>query len=142
MYHIVYTSSVVGANSEEELKGILLKSRAKNTDYHITGMLLLSGNQWMQVLEGKQKDVVAVFSAIERDPRHTNVCKLADGQIAQRVFSEWSMGFSTASPEEFERLLGYFNPSNANSLAEKVTQPRDEVFGLLKEFCLERGALF
>jgi len=142
MHHIVYTSSVVGTASEGELKDILLKSRTKNAEHHITGMLLLSGNQWMQVLEGNQEDVAAIFGAIERDPRHTNVCKLADGQIAQRVFSEWSMGFATASPDEFERLIGYFNPSGADFLVETAAQPKDEVFGLLKEFCLEREELF
>jgi hypothetical protein len=141
MYHIVYTSSVVGATSEDDLKEILFKSRAKNARHLITGMLLLSGNQWMQVLEGNQEDVATIFNAIARDPRHTNVCKLADGYIKQRAFSEWSMGFTTASSEEYERLVGYFNPNSSDFLAKGVVQPKDEVFSLLKEFCLEREEL-
>jgi len=97
---------------------------------------------WMQVLEGSHEDVAAMFQKIERDPRHTNVCKLADGPVTQRAFADWSMGFTPASPENFERVLGYFNLGQADFLASQSSQPTDEVFELLKEFCLEQEELF
>jgi len=141
MYHIVYMSVVVGAMDHQDLKNILVQSRANNTRRQITGMLLLSGDNWMQVLEGEQEEVSMMFDIIERDPRHTNVYKLSDGPTAQRSFPDWSMGFTTTSLENFERLVGYFNPAQADFLAPSAVPPKDEVVELLKEFCLEREEL-
>ncbi|HEX8425540.1 hypothetical protein [Hymenobacter sp.] len=47
------------------------------------------------------------------------------------------MGFTTASPEDFERLLGRFNPSDPTFPAASSTQPENKVLDLLKEFCLQ-----
>lgn len=142
MHHIVYMSTSVGVTDEFALKQILTQSRAKNKAYRITGVLLLSGDKWMQVLEGTRAEVTAMFQTIERDPRHSNVCKLADGPIPRRAFAEWSMGFTPASPEGFERVLGYFNPSQTDFPVLHPTQPTDEVFELLKDFCTEQKELF
>ncbi|MBC8083095.1 MAG: BLUF domain-containing protein [Hymenobacter sp.] len=138
MYHIVYLSSVVGVMVERELKELLLKSRANNTRRRITGMLLCSGGNMMQVLEGDQEEVTALYRIIEGDLRHTRIVKLSDGQIPRRTFPDWSMGFTTASPEDFERLMGYFNPQQADFLAVHPAQPSDEVIELLREFCVGR----
>jgi hypothetical protein len=142
MHHIVYMSFAVGMTDEQSLKKILAHARAKNKERHITGVLLLSGTQWMQVLEGNREEVMAMFQTIERDPRHTRVCKLADGPIKQRAFADWSMGFSTTTPEDFEQLLGYFNPERGDFPVPHPNQPADAVFELLKEFCQEQEVLF
>lgn len=113
MHHVVYLSSSVGATDEYALKQILTRSRVKKRERHITGVLVLSGDKWMQVLEGNHEEVAAMFQTIEQDPRHSNVCKLADGPITHRAFADWSRGFIPASPEDFERVVGYFNPSQA-----------------------------
>ncbi len=138
MHHIVYLSSVAGQLDEQELKTILLKSRAKNTKRGITGMLLFCGDSIMQVLEGEQAEVTALYQQIEQDFRHTRVFKLSDGKISQRAFPDWSMGFTTTTPEEFERLVGYFNPRDPKFKALSSTQIENEVLDLMKEFSMEK----
>ncbi|WP_257573009.1 BLUF domain-containing protein [Hymenobacter telluris] len=138
----MYMSSSVGVTDEYALKQILTRSRAKNEEHHITGMLVLSGDKWMQVLEGTREQVAAMFQTIKQDPRHSNVCKLADGPITQRAFADWSMGFTPASPGEFERIVGYFNPSQTGLPAPYLSQPANEVFELLKEFSAGQKDLF
>lgn len=142
MYHIVYLSSVVGSFDEQQLKTILLKSRVKNTSRGITGMLLFSDDNIMQVLEGEQHEVAELYQVIERDFRHTRVIKLSDGKIAQRTFPDWSMGFTTAAPQDFERLLGYFNPDAASFPASSSIPAENEVLDLLKEFCHKQESSF
>lgn len=141
LHHIMYMSNVVGMMSEDDLKQILVKSRTNNTQRHITGMLVLSGDNWMQILEGEQATITAMFRRIQADPRHVNVYKLADGAVRQRSFPDWSMGFTTASPEKFERLVGYFNPAATEFAHADLTQADEEVLSLLKEFSLEREEL-
>jgi hypothetical protein len=135
-------SSSVGVTDEYALKQILTRSRVKNQEHHITGVLVLSADKWMQVLEGTHEEVTAMFHTIEQDPRHSNVCKLADGPITHRAFADWSMGFTPASPEDFERVLGYFDISQAGLPVPNTNQPTDEVFELLKEFCLKQKEIF
>ena len=142
MHHIVYVSSTVGVTDEHVLKQILTQSRTNNKVHHITGVLLLSEDKWMQVLEGNREEVATMFRTIEQDPRHTNVCKLSDGPIAGRSFADWSMGFTTALPEELERMLGQFAPGQPDFPVGQCHQPATDIFDLLKEFCREREVLF
>lgn len=138
MHHIVYLSSVAGHLNEQELRAILLKSREKNTRRGITGMLLLCNDNIMQVLEGEQDEITALYQLIERDFRHTRIFKLADGKITERAFPDWSMGFTTASPQEFNRLIGYFNPQDPDFVASYAAQGENEILDLVKEFCMEK----
>ena len=43
-----------------------------------------------------------------------NVIKLADKQISQRSFQQWSMGFQVVSAEVFAELAGYVDPVQMN----------------------------
>jgi hypothetical protein len=79
---------MAGHLDEQSLKSILLKSRAKNTRRGIMGMLVFCGDNIIQVLEGDQEDVTALYQLIEQDIRHTRIFKLSDGKIAQRTFPD------------------------------------------------------
>jgi len=102
---------------EAELQALLAQSRAWNSAHGLTGLLLYCHGSIMQVLEGTEEEVGYIFNRIARDYRHTNVVKLADGPVADRSFSEWSMGFKTLHPEDFTRLSGYVNPKAQACLA-------------------------
>lgn len=52
------------------------------------GMLVFCGDNIIQVLEGDQEDVTALYQLIEQDIRHTRIFKLSDGKIAQRTFPD------------------------------------------------------
>ncbi|WP_019949502.1 BLUF domain-containing protein [Hymenobacter aerophilus] len=112
MHHIVYSSQVVGELSESLLREMLLKFREKNHQADITGILLYCDGQVLQVLEGERTAVEQLYGRIERDRRHRDVVKLADGPVSWREFPEWSMAFAVASPAAFAALSGYCDPNN------------------------------
>jgi len=102
---------------EKELQALLTQARAWNTDHNLTGVLLYSNGEIMQVLEGTEEEVDYIFNRIAQDPRHRNVTKLADGEIQQRNFSQWSMGFKAVEPADFAHLTGYLNVNNEDYLS-------------------------
>jgi hypothetical protein len=98
MYRLVYSSRETQPFSSDELKALLLKSRLRNRELGITGMLIYDGGAFLQALEGDQSAVAATFARIERDPRHCDVAVLfRDSTAAERQFGQWSMGYADAS---------------------------------------------
>jgi hypothetical protein len=119
---------------DKALEALLTQSREWNTQHQLTGVLLYSEDNIMQVLEGPKDEVFYIFEKIARDARHRNVTKLADGSIQQRHFSQWSMGFKAVAPDEFNHLAGYLNISQANFLPPSPADNDSSLHSLLTSF--------
>ena len=111
MHHIVYMSRVTTPPSPAELVALLIQARHNNEQAGVTGMLVYSDLQFMQVLEGEQQAVTQIYERIVQDPRHGSVFKLADKAIAERLFITWSMAFRELTPGEFVQVTGYLSPA-------------------------------
>jgi hypothetical protein len=107
MFHLIYVSSAVKPFSPSELVDILARSHANNTGLGITGMLLYKDGNVMQVLEGDEQAVRSLYARIERDPRHRGLLTLTQGQIAERQFESWSMGFRDLQAADARATPGY-----------------------------------
>lgn len=77
--------------SNEELRDLVRQSAENNRARGITGLLLLSGGDFLQVLEGPSDAVNKLFNRIVRDPRHHDVSLIAFEQIGPFYFDEWDM---------------------------------------------------
>jgi hypothetical protein len=64
----------------DELADLFARARSNNERRNITGALLLSGQWFVQVLEGDEAVVRSLFATIQRDPRHDGV-ELHDSDI-------------------------------------------------------------
>ena len=93
MFYLTYVSWSTYLLPYEELVELLIKARARNEDKGITGMLIYKNETFIQVLEGERRTVVELFREIEKDPRHRNPVVVSAGEIEQRNFPDWSMGF-------------------------------------------------
>ncbi|RYU82425.1 BLUF domain-containing protein [Hymenobacter persicinus] len=137
LYHLVYQSTATTPFTEPELEALLRQSRAWNTAHDLTGVLLYSHGEIMQVLEGPEEEVTSIFRRIEQDYRHTGVVKLADGPIAQRNFSQWSMGFRAVNSREFEHLAGYQRPGQTEYFTSTADAGSDALHTVLATFVTE-----
>ena len=90
------------------LMGILETARIKNEKLGVTGMLLYKGGNFMQMLEGKKEDVLALFDTILLDRRHYGVVKISACEIEYRNFSNWSMGFKNMDDNEGLPDFGHY----------------------------------
>lgn len=132
MYHIVYLSSAVEKFSADDLLQILTISRRNNDRCGITGMLLYSDGNIIQVLEGEEKCVNETYERIEKDYRHRGIIQLINGAIPSRNFPTWSMGFKNISSEDFSSITGYTDPTDKGFL-NKAAEEQDAIT-LLKIF--------
>ncbi|QKG57691.1 BLUF domain-containing protein [Hymenobacter sp. BRD128] len=134
LHYLVYQSYATVPFGDLQLAKLLTQSRAFNASNGLTGLLLYSHGNIVQVLEGSKANVHAVFSRIVQDPRHTHIIKLADGAAPHRLFTQWSMGFRAMSPADFRHLTGYINPEQEDYLARSPGLPDTELHVLLTNF--------
>lgn len=73
LVQLIYVSSLVSLDMESELGKILESSVRHNLENGITGMLLYSGGNFIQVLEGDQDKVGETYERILADPRHISL---------------------------------------------------------------------
>jgi len=90
------------------LDGILQQSRHNNPKLGITGLLCVSDNLFIQVLEGGRDEVCELYNAIARDDRHEHVRILAYEEISERRFGGWTMGQVNIARLNPSLLLKYF----------------------------------
>src|ERR1700722_5491203 len=102
----IYASLAVPNFKEDELPLLLERARHFNALHSLTGMLLYIEGNFFQVLEGEAEAVDALYTGIMRDPRHTRVTLIIREPIAQRDFSEWTMGFSVVDRLDAGQLIG------------------------------------
>jgi hypothetical protein len=136
MHHIIYMSRGVAPMSEDELRTLLQQARQDNERYQITGALVYGDGQFMQVIEGEEKDLALLYAKLLNDPRHTNVVKLADKYIAARSFQDWSMAFRTVSDAAFAELAGYQTPEELNLQVPHLSAADALLLEMMKSFVL------
>ncbi|TSD67437.1 BLUF domain-containing protein [Inquilinus sp. KBS0705] len=112
MKNIVYLSTAVKLMSDADLIDILRVARAQNAENRISGVLLYSEGTFLQVLEGDDANVNAIYANIQKDKRHKNLITLLDEPISQKSFSDWSMGFSSPQQEKVNQLVGFLTSTD------------------------------
>ncbi|MFJ6677877.1 BLUF domain-containing protein [Microbacterium sp. NPDC091382] len=95
---IAYASRATEPFDHARLVKLLAESRANNERDGITGMLVYSDPDFIQILEGPDAAVRALLERIGRDPRHTDVRVLLEEQVSERKYSTWSMGYEPTTP--------------------------------------------
>jgi hypothetical protein len=92
LVRLLYASRARQPLGAETLDAIFDTSLEQNPRHGITGVLCHSDTIFLQALEGHRDAVSRLFLNIGRDPRHHDVVLLNYEEIAERVFSGWSMG--------------------------------------------------
>jgi hypothetical protein len=106
LIRVVYVCSTTVGINEHEILRLLKQARIANRKQDVSGMLLYIGGFFLQTLEGEPAMVDAVSGTIFRDKPRMRLTQMARESIAEREFSEWTMGFATVDPLEAGRLLG------------------------------------
>ena len=104
----LYASRAAAGTSAAILDDILVQSRRNNPANGITGMLCVSNNVFIQVLEGGRDEVCDLYHAIVRDTRHEQLRLLAYEEITERRFGGWTMGQVNLAKVNPSQLLKYF----------------------------------
>ncbi len=121
MLQLIYASAAVKPFTPQDLAALLAKARKKNSSMDISGMLLYHAGSFLQVLEGPEDAVTALFKVIEKDPRHTTVRVLFRDGVETGEFDEWAMGFVDTS-KSAKALEGYldYNTDTSSMLLDRT----------------------
>jgi hypothetical protein len=134
MHHLIYLSWATASFSDHQLQDLLLKARSRNTQLGVTGLLLYGNGCFVQIIEGEYATVHGLYEQIKGDARHRDVTAYADKAIAQRAFPEWAMAFHHPTPEQFDELVGYLEPTRVQLDAARLSLADIHLLDLLRSF--------
>lgn len=106
LIRMLYISSATSPMSDEDMLNMLEKCRVNNAARNITGMLLYCQDTFVQVLEGEDKDVDALYNCIKKDSRHSGINILERKVVDKRQFPDWSMGFKKITDADLSNVEG------------------------------------
>lgn len=115
-------SSTRRDRAPEPVDAILQTSRRNNLRDDITGVLIVSEQHFVQLLEGDRARVGWCFLRIVQDPRHEDVQIVSTNTVPYRLFPEWSMHLVETAAlrrKTLDRYLidGAFQPARMSQVA-------------------------
>lgn len=134
LIQIAYASSATKHFSKEELLELLTKSRRKNQENGITGLLLYKSGNILQILEGESDVIKRTLQRIELDTRHRGLLTIFKRNIEEREFPDWSMAFRNLNDPETDRLPGYNELLNLSFDPESLLEDSSQVEQLIGTF--------
>lgn len=124
LYEVLYISTLDNAVPFSEVAAITRHARTANQERQITGLLVFDGHRFCQQIEGQKKAVLALIEKIKQDARHNQVEVLHHGDIDQRRFHAFSMGYSVVEDVDtlaaIEQQYGQEAMASFMALAAKV----------------------
>jgi hypothetical protein len=134
MHHIIYLSWATTPFSDEQLRTLLQEARSHNMSIGVTGILVYGNGCFLQVLEGEEATICALYDHIKQDARHRDVTAYANKAITQRAFADWAMAFQAATPAQFVQLAGYLPPADVTLDASRLSLMDIHLIDLLRSF--------
>ncbi len=107
MIQLIYASAATTPLDEAELADLVERARLNNASHGVTGLLLYDQGTFLQLLEGPEGEVRPLYDKITQDPRHDKVVLLFKGEIEERGFDEWRMGFVDIHAQGLRELPGF-----------------------------------
>lgn len=98
MISITYVSSAVYRFSEATLLDLVDQCQRNNERLGVTGILVYSDGNFMQVIEGADLVIHALYERIRCDSRHRGVYTVRQQGIEAREFRGWSMAYNILPP--------------------------------------------
>ena len=76
------------------LAAIITPARTRNQRNHVSGMLVFTGGHFLEIVEGDERDLDALWSRVERDDRHQGLVKHGCEPCDGRWFADWKVGYA------------------------------------------------
>ena len=106
MIQVTYISTPTRPMSSDDLMDILNTSRSNNLKVGISGMLLFTGEMFIQILEGEENVVDRLIEIIKKDPRHRDFRVIERKKVMSREYVDWTMGFKRITKDDISDVPG------------------------------------
>jgi hypothetical protein len=108
LFHLIYFSRATEKMGPTGLDDILEVARERNAKCGITGLLLFEGGFFLQILEGPEAEVQALYKSIRKDQRHCEVFTICEYPVGKRHFDKWSMAHYEIQPSDDDLRRRFF----------------------------------
>lgn len=133
MKYLLYASSGIREFGPDDINDILEVSRRNNAEAGVSGMLLYAMGNFIQYIEGEEREIDLLYARIADDPRHRQITVLNEGGTDVRQFPDWTMGYKPLDREDLDRI-GRFD-LNRDSLDARLTGEMPKVVvGMMRQF--------
>jgi hypothetical protein len=103
MISIAYVSLANFQFNESTLQDLVDQCQRNNQALGITGILVFSDGEFMQVIEGPDLVTNMMYERIKLDSRHRDVTTVHRQTIEAREFEGWSMAYNILPPKSLRK---------------------------------------
>lgn len=124
---INYISSFVKEMPETEIEALAKQAAKNNAENDISGVLMVKGGVFFQIIEGPEENIDRLFSNILKDTRHEKVITLGiqSGDL-RRMFPDWNMkeiNLDTTTSERLQPVRAIIDAVHAQAvIVENLTE--------------------
>jgi hypothetical protein len=137
VFRLIYNSHnlIEPTSTTDELGAIFTTARRRNRSLGVTGALIVTGDAFVQALEGDEAVVRDLYAQISRDERHDRVTTVDEQTVPARTFGRWAMARVSQDGGPDIRLLsnatrGRIVEAGADS---HVTPEQEDVLGFMRD---------
>jgi hypothetical protein len=141
LFQLIYMSSME-TDDANTLPDILEEAVRNNKQRNITGMMLYTGGNILQVLEGEEDLVRETFRSIQLDKRHHGIFVLIENEIERKQFVSWSMGFKQLTKEDLEKFPSAAHVFKAHPDEVSVRGRPSDAVSILKSFAADYMSIY
>ena len=93
MRRLAYVSRPASDLAAADVSRIIQVSRVNNAAHGLTGVLVYTGCDFAQLIEGRDEEVERLWRKLQADPRHYDVLAFLDEPTDRAWFETWRMGY-------------------------------------------------
>ena len=127
----MYLSSATARMTDAQLDDILGTALRNNAAHGITGILTFWDGSFIQYVEGPRAELDQLERNLHADRRHREIFLSERGEIAARVFPDWSMAFERKNSD------GGYQPGASSFLSDGFLAADPKHFSPLAKRLLE-----
>ena len=94
LHTICYVSTAISTITKNNVHNVFEGIVEKNLSLGITGVLLYSHGNFMQILEGPSIAMLPLYESIKRDKRHHHIIEIMNQPAEERMFENYMSGFT------------------------------------------------
>ena len=104
LHRLIYHSFATSEISAPFVESILEECKNHNAKTDVTGCLLVSGNQFAQLIEGKELELEKIYNNVKQDKRNTEVTLIEFKITDRRLFQMSPMAYEVVGKDDFEKI--------------------------------------
>lgn len=119
-HRLIYISQVENRVRYEDAESIAEVSSGNNARVGVTGLLVYTSSHFLQVLEGEEAAVRAIYARVKGDKRHSRITTLFDGSVPEPGFGKWAMKAKMPTAEMRSEVMAALDGDSALQLLKKL----------------------